>query len=107
MSQRYWKIEGFDGTEKIFEKKVRVWAFSENQIQAALKALVARSGLEFDEILGGYARKGAKEENELLIVHREREGPMLSCGDNPHFIATVVDESDLSQESTADQVSQN
>ncbi|RUO69613.1 hypothetical protein [Idiomarina ramblicola] len=94
MNQKYWKIEGFDGADKIFEKKVRAWAFSESKIQEALKALASRGGLELDEILGAYARKGAKEANELLVVNREQGNPIFSCGENPHFIATVIYEND-------------
>lgn len=95
MNQRYWKIEGYDGVQKVFEKKLRVWAFSENQIQAALKTLAAKASLDCDEILGAYARKGSKEANTLLVVHRSQAKPVFTCGENPHFIATVVDEDNL------------
>jgi hypothetical protein len=95
MSRRYWKIEGYNGVEKIFEKKIRAWAFSEGQIEYVLKTLVARAGLEFEEIVGGYARRGSKESNALLAVRREREAPVFTCGENPHFIATVINENDL------------
>ena len=45
---------------KIYERKVKLSYLSQNQIQALLKALVAKAGLDFNEIVGAYAKKGTK-----------------------------------------------
>jgi len=95
MSQSYWKIEGFDSTEKIFERKIKVGIFSERQIQSLLMALAAKAGLGCDEIVGAYARRRTKVANNLLEVQKGGLCPVYSCGGNPHFSAKVVGEHDL------------
>jgi len=87
---RYWRIEGFDSSTPIFETKVKVGYFSNQQIEVLLMALAAKAGLEYDEIVGAYARKGSKIANELLTVQRDGPWPVYSCGSNPHFVARVV-----------------
>jgi len=44
----YWQIKGYDGTHQIFDREIRASHFSENQIACLLKALVAKTDLEFD-----------------------------------------------------------
>ena len=87
MKQRYWHIIGYDGTDKIFERKVKIGCYSENQMKQLLRALVARAGLDFEEIIGAYAKRRTRLSNDLLHVHREFRGGTLMCGTNPHFIA--------------------
>jgi hypothetical protein len=60
MDNLYWYIEGYDSLNKIYERKVKLSYLSQNQIQALLKALVAKAGLDFNEIVGAYAKKGTK-----------------------------------------------
>jgi hypothetical protein len=88
---RYWHIEGYDGTTKIYDRKVNIAHFSGKQIQTLLMALVAKAGLNFDEIVGAYASKHSKFHNKLLSVHKDGLHPVFSCGDNPHFIVRVVE----------------
>lgn len=90
MIQRYWHIVGYDSAEKIFEKKVKIGCYSENQIQQLLRALAARAELGFEEIVGAYAKRGTKISNKLLHVHRDSRYAMLMCGTNPNFIAKVT-----------------
>jgi hypothetical protein len=95
MKQRYWQIRGYNGATKIFEKEVHVSHFSENQIKCLLKALAAKAGLEFDEIVGAYARKKSKISNDLLLVNKDGPYPVYICGANPHFVAKVITRDDL------------
>lgn len=90
MTQRYWHIVGYDSTEKIFEKKVKFGCYSDNQIEQLLMALVARAGLDFEEIAGAYAKRGTKFANDLLHVQRDGLHATIMCGTNPHFTATVT-----------------
>lgn len=71
-----WRIQGFDSTTKIFEIEVSLGQFSDDGIKSLLKALAAKHGLKDTEIIGAYAKGGTK----------------ISCGHNPHFIASVVDQ---------------
>jgi hypothetical protein len=94
MTKRYWHIEGYDGTKKIFEKRVKVGLFSQNMVKALLMALTAKAGLNFEEIVGAYAKKKTKISNDLLTI--QKDGPYLTFmyGENPHFIAKVIEEID-------------
>ena len=91
--QKYWHIEGYDSLTPIYDKKVKVGCVSSNQIQSILKALAAKTGLSFDEIVGAYAKKRTKIHNDLLIIKHDGPNPITyTCGENPFFIATVINE---------------
>ena len=65
---------------------------TDDQIKQMLKALVAKAGLDYGEIVGAYAKRRTNIANELLAVHRQSESATFSCGTNPHFVASIVDE---------------
>ena len=90
MKQSYWHIEGYDSLTKIYDRKVKSGYYGENQVQALVKALAAKAGLSFDEIVGACARKRTKISNDLLSVRRDGPYLVFTCGDNPHFIARFV-----------------
>jgi hypothetical protein len=89
-NRRFWLIRGYDSLEPIFEKKVSAGQFTDEQIKRLLQALAAKQGLTLDEILGAFAKRKTKIANSLLEVHYDY--PSYTCGLNPHFIATIVDE---------------
>ena len=91
--RRYWRIVGYDSTEKIYEEDVLRGYYTEREMENLLRALVSRAGLTFREIVDSYARNNARRNRGLLEVQRET-GPnkfILSCGSNPYFIASVVE----------------
>jgi hypothetical protein len=91
--RKYWRIVGYDSTEKIFEDDVLLGCYTEQEMENLLRALVSRAGLTFREIVDSYARSNARRYKSLLEVQRET-GPdkfILSCGSNPYFIASVVE----------------
>lgn len=88
----YWRICGYDSSKRIFERTVELGQFTENQMKHLLMTLTAKAGLDYDEIVGAHATRGTKTSNVLLIVHRDSGYPTFSCGSNPHFAASVVDE---------------
>lgn len=90
MTKKLWKICGYDSTKKIYKTSVPVGCISENQIQELLKALTAKAGLEFDEIVGAYRMRNTKLANDLLEVRKDTTLPQYTCGSNPHFIAKIV-----------------
>jgi hypothetical protein len=89
---RYWRIQGYDGFTKIFERTVGLGQFTEDQMANLLRTLTAKAALDFDEILGAYAKRRTKIATNRLTIHREFAYPTLHCGDDPHFAASVVDE---------------
>jgi hypothetical protein len=86
----YWLIEGHDSFKIIFQMKVGIGQFTSAQLDGLLKALAAKAGLTYSEIVGAYATRRTKIANDLLAVHVDY--PMVMCGSNPCFTATVVDE---------------
>ena len=93
MNKRYWKIEGYDSLENIYEKKIPIRDIGENQIVNILKCLAANGGLNFDEIVGAFASRLSKISNDLLKVprhQRQRLYQSYSCGENPCFTARII-----------------
>ncbi len=85
-----WHIRGYDSTTKIYERKVDVGRLTWRQAEALLRALAAKAGLTYDEIVGAYATRRTKIANDLLEVHWNGRSQTYTCGTNPHFIATIV-----------------
>jgi hypothetical protein len=92
MTQRYWRIRGYDGTTEIFHTRVEVGQITYEQLKQLLKALAAKAGLDNHEMVGTYAKRRTTIANGLLTIRREPVSATLSCGTNPHFVASVVDE---------------
>jgi hypothetical protein len=87
---RHWRIQGFDGTKLIFESDISRHLLSDKQVDELLKRLVCRH-LSDDEIVGASLNRKA-ERTALLDVRRSTQPPlMITCGDNPHYVARVVD----------------
>jgi hypothetical protein len=91
---RHWVIEGYDGTKRIFHTKFKASLISDRQIKALLQTLTARTGLALDEIVGCYMLKHTKLYSSFLEVRQEhiKSGNVLTCGENPHFVARIVRE---------------
>ena len=87
--KKYWLIRGYDSLTLIYEKQVACGQLTDEQVKALLKALVAKAGLTFDEIIGAYAKKRTKIANDLLLVERDGPHPIFTCGTNPHFMAEL------------------
>ena len=92
LRKEYWRIVGYDSTRKIYEDEVLLGCYTEREMKALLRALVSRASLTFREIVDSYARSNARRYRPLLEVHRQsRPKFALTCGSNPHFIASVVE----------------
>jgi hypothetical protein len=57
-----------------------------------LRALVAKD-LSRREVIGAYAKRGTRISNGFLKIRRvnqlEKMRPIYTCGENPHYIATI------------------
>jgi len=92
-TKKYWRIVGYDSTTQIFDKLRPLGTLSQKQMIEALRALVARAGLTFEEILDCHAKKNAKTYCALLEVQVESHPNFsMSCGSNPYFVASVVEQ---------------
>ena len=83
-------IEGYEGFNKIYEKKIPGWHLPDRQIVPLLKCLAAKGGLDFDEIVGAYARRNSRFKNDLLEVNRDRPSLSFQCGVDVCFTARHV-----------------
>lgn len=79
----YWHIQGHDSLKTIFETKVPIGQFTSDQIQDLLKALTAKAGLTYVEMVGAYASRRAKIANNLLEV---AGGPGIRWQTVPHSL---------------------
>jgi hypothetical protein len=92
-ARRYWRIVGYDSTQRIFKTRVELGQFTDSQIKEVLRALVAKAGLTNEEMVGAYARRGTKIANSLLSVRYDFWHRTYECGDTVNFAASVVDAS--------------
>jgi hypothetical protein len=92
VTQRYWRIRGYDGSAEIFETRIEIGQITYDQLKQMLKTLTAKAALDYREIVGAYAKRRTKIANDLLAIHRESESATFSCGTNPHFVASLEDE---------------
>ncbi len=91
---KYWLIEGLESGKVFYSKRVRIGYFSEERIKELLMALAGKAGLEYEEIIGAYAKKNTKISNDLLYVSQCDNKHFYSCGENPYFIAKLISEMD-------------
>ena len=89
--KNYWLIQGFDSTTKIYEKRIDASHMTRDQAISLLKALVAKAGMTFDEIVGAYAKKQTRIANGHLSVQKDGPYPVFFCGSNPHFVISIRD----------------
>ena len=83
MKKLYWLIEGHDSFKTFFEMKVGIGQFTSDQIDQLLKALVAKAGLTYSEIVSAYATRRTKIANNLLAVLFTRTTPWLCVAPIP------------------------
>ena len=59
---------------------VAIGQMTDDQIKQMLKALAAKAGLDYGEIVGAYAKRRTNIANELLAVHRQSESATFTSG---------------------------
>ena len=91
-NKKYWRVVGYDSSTKLFETEVPLGFFTDKQMSAVLRVLVARAGLTEEEILDSHAKKNTKRYRSLLEVQVQAKPIFcLMCGTNPHFVASVIE----------------
>lgn len=89
-NERMWVIEGYDGTRRLFHKKVRVGLITARQMEQLLRALASRH-LTIEETIGAYATRRTHLANDLL--NPMTEGSLgrfsITVGTSPFFTARV------------------
>jgi hypothetical protein len=81
-----WRIQGFDGQKQVHEERVPIEEMSAAAVGEHLEAL-AGEGLT------------AEEASALEVsVDAEHERMTITCGDNPHFVASLWRRDELEAE---------
>ncbi|MDX0467454.1 MULTISPECIES: hypothetical protein [Sinorhizobium] len=92
--KKTWLIQAYDGLNLLFSFEVSV-ALSEGEIGSLLQRLASRD-LTPHEVLHASTRKRMKGYNGLLEVRKEqRDRIILSVGENPHYIASLHNDTEL------------
>ena len=87
---KVWRIKGYNGCSEIYKEDIPTGLLTENQLQVLLQTLTAKASLDYSEIIGALVRRKSKRSNDLLQVTHHKPKPVYTCGENPHFIASVV-----------------
>ena len=95
--KRYWKIEGHDSLDQIFERVIPKSSLTEKGVIALLQRLSARH-LDPDEIVSSSLQPKASGYRPLLESRVSQAGrrPTITCGENPHYVASVWQHDELS-----------
>ena len=91
MDRKFWRIRGYNSSVEFFDVSIPINCITENQLKEMLKCLVAKEGLSYREVVGGYVKRKATQAHDLLCVNKEGLFPRYYCGTDPHFSAVVVD----------------
>lgn len=89
MKPKYWRIEGFDGVRRIYDRAVQCSELSEAELGTLLEELViAHSNV-------GESGARLPADHQRATRHQVRRSvtlpPTFSCGDDPHFVAVLLD----------------
>jgi hypothetical protein len=86
-----WLIQGYDGLTPIFKQRLSS-ALGAKEVGALLQRLAARD-LSIFEVINSSLRKSMRAYSPALEVKREpRSRVILSCGQNPHYVAALCTE---------------
>ena len=90
MTQRYWKISGYDGSRTVYERSVPEGALSESEVVTLLQRLAARH-LSDDEVFSSSLRKNSHGFTPHLEIGRNTgEKPaLMTTGSGHHYTATI------------------
>jgi hypothetical protein len=85
MNKLYWRSRGYELLTLVFDRTVEHSQFSTHQMKHLRKTFTAKASLDYNEIVGAYAKRGTKIANDL----KDSSYPTLNCGVNPHFSAST------------------
>jgi hypothetical protein len=87
-----WRVEGFDGSDKLFSFEVPAHSWLETDVRAVLQRLVART-LDLDADAFAQEVELARAPNSLSPLSVKKDAGarrlLMRCGDNPYFTAAI------------------
>ncbi len=94
--KRYWKIVGYYGADKTFEKVIPEDSLSEGEIVVILQRLLARY-LDEDEVVLSSLRPTTPNYASHLEFQIGRDSHhTIRVGSNPHYVASIRHREELS-----------
>jgi hypothetical protein len=90
--RKFWKIEGYERSAKIFDQEIPQSDMGEYEIKVLLARLVC-AHLSAPAILAASLRRDDKRYRPELDVriNQKPERYGFACGSNPHYVATIVE----------------
>jgi hypothetical protein len=92
MAKRYWRIRGYKRFDTIVDLTIPCGSLTESNLKEMLKCFAAKEALSYEEIVGAYVKRKTKLAHEILHVQKNGPYPEYNCGNDPSFVAIVVDE---------------
>lgn len=92
MQKRFWRIRGHKGLDTFFDVMIPTGCLTEDKLKEFLKCLSAKEGLSYVEIIGVYAKRKTRFAHDILHIQKNGPYPEYSCGNDPSFVAIIVDE---------------
>lgn len=89
---KYWIVEHYDSTELVSEYKINYGCMTEKQMENLLKTFVVKYSMNDEETINSFVKKNTKAYTGFLEISKSSPPFSISCGDNPYFIARVVEE---------------
>jgi len=97
--KRFWRIQVFDSLSPLFETTIPASRITSNELDALLRTLTAKHSLDDDEIVNAHLRRRPRKNTSkphpprpLDVRWSNSTVLMGTCGENPHVVATAVDE---------------
>lgn len=84
--KRFWVIQGYESLKLIFRHVAPFGSFRARQIESVMQQLAARH-LEPAEIIAGHLLQVSIDDGH--VAGRRIGRYTVSCGENPHYVASV------------------
>jgi hypothetical protein len=87
---RYWRIEGYAGTDRKFETVIPEGALSEAEVKRLLQRLASRH-LSDEEVVSASLRKNVRDYQPHLEIHKNTGGSyaLMTTGTDYYYVVTI------------------
>lgn len=90
-TRKVWRVEGYDGDRLIFESTIPLGGASVGAMRVLMQRLACRH-LSGSEIVSASLRRNAKGRSNLLDLADGPDHRVICSGQNPHYVASVVEQ---------------
>ena len=94
--KRYWKIEGYDGADRTYEKLIPEGSLNESDVVALLQRLSARHLGEAEVVSSSLRHSAPGYSPHLEAQIGKDDHHTIRVGSNPHYVASMRQRDELS-----------